>query len=173
MADEPWPGALPSGARLGRYQVLQAVHRGSNADLYLATVHGEAGFQKEVALELACEAEPGELLARARAAISLSHANIAAIIDIGELELRGERVPYVVSEWPRGSALDGARAAGDQPLGAVLRLGAEVAKALDHAHRRVPAVSHGRLAARHVFVTEQGTVKVNGFGQPSTGPAST
>ncbi len=177
-------GSLAVGSELGRYAVHGLLGRGATFEVYAAKISGAQGFEKAVALKLpaaATQADPVLLAAfvsRAKRAFSLSHANILGAIDLGRAELGdGRSLTFLVTERARGASLyeisTRARAVGVAlPLGALFRLGAEVAKALDHAHRRKEPIAHGALSERKLFVSAEGQLKLGDFGMSSTSQAA-
>ncbi len=179
MAEAPVASALV-GARLGRYEVQEAIGEGAAFVAYRARAFGVEGFIRDVALKVPkpsiSSGQVATIVTAARRAISLSHATILQLVDLGRASL-GSHTPehdvtYFVTELSRGHdlralarglAARGARA----PLGAVLQIGAEIARALEYAHRRrdeLGAFEHGALHGGQVFVTIDGQVKVGDFG---------
>jgi len=168
-------GLLARGAAFGRYEVVSLIGRGRSVDVYNGKIVGAAGFEKAVALKIPTQAAVGDsdradaFVARAKRAFALSHANILGIIDLGRAELdSGSTLTYLVTELARGLSLHDlvARAQAARsllPLGAVFRLGADIAKALDHAHRRPSPIAHGALAEGKVFITREGQLKLGDF----------
>jgi serine/threonine protein kinase len=79
---------------------------------------------------------------------SLSHQNICTLFDVDE--------NYLVMEYIEGVPVNG-----PLPVGEVVRLGAQIAEALDAAHRK--GITHRDLKPANVLVTKSG-VKVIDFG---------
>ncbi len=81
---------LPSGTRLGRYEIVQRLALGGMAEIYLARMSGLAGFAKHVVLKriLPSHARDAEFVRmffnEARYAATLDHPNIAHVYDLGE-----------------------------------------------------------------------------------------
>ena len=95
--------------------------------------------------------------AEARAVSSLSHPHICALFDVGEHDGRA----FLVMEYLEGETLDDRLTRGPVPVTEVLRYGAQIADALDHAHRR--HVIHRDVKPSNVMVTASG-VKLLDFG---------
>ncbi|HTJ85014.1 MAG TPA: AAA family ATPase, partial [Polyangiaceae bacterium] len=166
---------LARGAPFGRFLLVETCGRGARFDVHRAKAFGVLGFEKDLAIkivrpEVAADADArARLVEAAKRSIDLCHANVLAVTDLGVAPLGDEERTYVVTELARGPSLDKLlererASSSDVREGAALALGAEVAKALDHAHRRRGgAVVHGALTARQVFVTSDGEVKVGDF----------
>lgn len=90
----------------------------------------------------------------ARAVAQLNHPSIAALFDIGP--------DYLVFEFVDGEGLDEKLRGGALPLRQVLRWGAQIAAALDTAHRT--AIVHRDLKPGNILITAAETVKVLDFG---------
>ena len=72
-----------------------------------------------------------------RSAARLSHPNIVRVFDAGEDELDGREVSYIVMEYvPGGDFEDLIDRNGSIPETMLLRIGADVASGLTHAHER-------------------------------------
>lgn len=175
-ASTPLPERL-----MARYRLVEELGGDRLAEAHLAKSLGVEGFEKTMVARVLAEPWRSSAVviervhAEATRALRLSHANVVQIFDL----LRGEDEsgPYLVwmTEHVRGVSLleliDRLKRSGRTlDLGLVLFLGGEIAKALDHAHRRrndlgekLGAV-HGALEPRCVIVSFEGTVKVANFG---------
>ncbi len=127
------PEAQPQGAR---YRLVRELGRGASGAVYLAH---DAELDRDVAVKLLhphlADDDRAEPLARffdeARAAASLRHPNIIAILDLDEDARR------LVMELAAGGTLrDVLRERGPRPLGRALERHAQILSALAAAHRR-------------------------------------
>jgi len=98
-------------------------------------------------------------LREARAVSALSHANIAAVFDYGELE--GQR-PYIVMELVQGMTISDLLHNGGLTLVQSVEIAASVAQALSEAHHH--GIVHRDIKPSNVVVNERGHVKVLDFG---------
>src|SRR2546423_9057609 len=94
----------------------------------------------------------------ARFLAALNHPNIAAIYGFEDLD--GERV--LVLELVRGTTLDVLLERGPLPLAEVVRIGMDIASALEAAHEN--GIVHRDLKPSNVKITPEGRVKVLDFG---------
>jgi len=164
-----------------RYRITEHLGGDRLAEAHLAKSLGVEGFEKAMVARVLAEPwrSSGVVLERVHAeatrAIRLSHANVVQLFDL----LRGEDASgqYLVwmTEHVRGVTLHDLVArlrlrGRTLDLGLVLFLGGEIAKGLDHAHRRRNDVGeklgalHGALEPRCVVISFEGTVKVADFG---------
>jgi hypothetical protein len=102
---------------------------------------------------------PDEFRQRFAAARDAAHPNLAATVEV--LEINGR--PAALQEWLTGPP------SGDWPPeaatpGAWVKLVADAAGALDAAHRA--GLAHVRLTADSFLITPDGALKVTGFGEP-------
>jgi TolB-like protein/Tfp pilus assembly protein PilF len=97
-------------------------------------------------------------LREAKAAAALDHPYICKIFEIGDVEGRS----FIAMEYVEGETLQRKLAPGPLPLTRVLELGAELAEAVDAAHKK--QVVHRDIKAPNVIVTPDGHVKVLDFG---------
>src|SRR5450631_2612709 len=150
---------LSTGTRLGPYEILAPLGAGGMGEVYRAR---DTRLERIVAIKvLAGElAESRELLQRfeREATISqLSHPHICALYDVGNQD----GVEYLVMEYLEGETLADRLASGPLPLNQTLRYGAEIADALDKAHRE--GIVHRDLKPGNVMLTRTG-VKLLDFG---------
>ena len=160
--------------RFGKYHLVERVASGGMAEVWRAEVPGAAGFVKEVALKL-IRTDQGEsddfvgmFIREARLASRLSHANIVQVFDFDEVEGRY----YIAMEYVHGRTLrqvwDACREAGLRfGLARAVHVGAEVAKALSHAHRFGEAeggIVHRDVSPQNILVSFAGEVKLTDFG---------
>jgi serine/threonine protein kinase/Tol biopolymer transport system component len=93
----------------------------------------------------------------ARAISKLSHPHICALHDVGQQD----GIDYLVMEYLEGESLADRLAKGPLPLNQVIRLGSEIAEALDKAHRQ--GIVHRDLKPGNIMITDAGA-KVLDFG---------
>ncbi len=168
----------------GRYRLLEPIGRGSISESFKAKSYGVEGFEKllvvkRLAPEHASDAEiTGAFVHDVRLSVRLSHTNIVQALDLGRIEATASsRAPsyYVVTEYVAGLALNTAlerarRHVQRLPVGMCLFLAAELAKGLEHAHRRcdeqrVPLnIVHRCLSLHNVLLSWEGEVKIADFG---------
>ncbi len=162
----------------GNYELIERIAEGGMAEVWRARSRGVAGFEKAVVIKRVLPAlleRPSfaELLVReAKIAARLSHPNIVQIFDLGEQE----GGYFIAMELLRGRDLAAAlsyRGPGaEEPFSLPLRLwiGAEVAKALDYAHRakgddgKPLNIVHRDVSPQNVLLGFEGEVKVADFG---------
>jgi len=108
--------------------------------------------------QLSGSAEVRQRFEREAKAISqLSHPHICALYDVGNQD----GVEYLVMEYLEGETLADRLVNGPLPLNQMLRYGAEIADALDKAHRQ--GIVHRDLKPGNVMLTKTG-VKLLDFG---------
>ena len=150
---------LAAGTRLGPYQIVSSLGAGGMGQVYRAR---DTRLERSVAIKLLTGEAGGEaadrLLREARSASALNHPNICTLHEIGEADGR----PFIVMELVEGEALDRRIAGLGLPMPAVLRLGAQIAEGLGHAHAR--GIIHRDLKAANVAVTTDGRAKILDFG---------
>jgi serine/threonine-protein kinase len=145
-------GIIAPGSRLGPYEVLSAVGTGGMGEVYRAH---DPRLDRVVAIKvvapgLAKDPEQSHRFQReARAIAALNHPHICQIYDVGP--------NFLVLEY-----IDGAPATGPMPPETAMRLGMQIASAIDAAHRR--GILHRDLKPANVLVTPEGAAKVLDFG---------
>jgi eukaryotic-like serine/threonine-protein kinase len=151
---------LPAGRRLGAYEILSPIGAGGMGEVYTAR---DTRLGRVVAIKLLSPdvADRPDRRARfeteARAISSLSHPSICTLFDVGEQDGRA----FLVMEHLEGETLDDRLERGALPLSEVLRHAADIADALDHAHRA--RFVHRDLKPANVMLTGTGA-KLLDFG---------
>lgn len=155
-----------------RYELLGLLGKGGFGRVYLARYHGEAGFQKDVALKFL---KPGaqddhDLIARLRdEARLLGLLRHRAIVHVDRL-IRLEGTWVIVMEYVPGKDLSHLLRKGPIPAGAALEVLAEVASALGAAFERPSPtgqplrLTHRDIKPSNIRLTTFGDVKVLDFG---------
>ena len=147
----------------GRYEINRLIGEGSRKCVYLAH---DTRLDREVAVALVRTAGLDDAGRRridreARAMARLGdHPNIVTVFDVGD----EDGTPYIVSQYVGGGTLAELLAQRDEalPIADVLRLGIDVATALDHAHRA--GVVHRDLKPANVWLTPDGAALLGDFG---------
>src|SRR5262245_22199154 len=125
---------LQAGARLGPYEIVSLAGAGGMGDVYRAR---DTRLNRTVAIKVLPPdvlADPGtraRFEREARVASSLEHPNICALYDVG----REGEIEYLVMPFLDGETLAVRLERGPLPIGEALRYAAEIAGALDRAHR--------------------------------------
>ena len=126
----------------GRYRIVREIGRGGMASVYLADdlKHGRQVAVKALRSEVAHLIGRGRFAREIEIAASLSHPHILPLHDSGEVPSEEPTEPpllYFVSPFAEGESVRDRlrRETRIEPLEAV-RLGGEIALALDYAHRR-------------------------------------
>src|ERR1700688_2591171 len=151
---------LQPGTRLGPYEILSPVGAGGMGEVYKArdTRLERSGAIKVLTSRLAGSGDPRVRFEREAKAISaLNHPHICTLHDVGH---EGDS-EYLVMEYLEGETLARRLARGQLPLDQVYRLGAQIADALDRAHRQ--GIVHRDLKPGNIMLTKSG-VKLLDFG---------
>jgi tRNA A-37 threonylcarbamoyl transferase component Bud32 len=144
-----------------RYELVRHIARGGMAQVYLAQ---DLLLDRPVAIkvlfpELSSDPSFVERFRReAQAAANLSHANIVSIYDWGQ----GEHTYFIVMEYIDGQTLSALIRQGQLAPARAAAIGADMAGALDFAHRR--GVIHRDVKPGNVLIDRTGQVKVADFG---------
>jgi eukaryotic-like serine/threonine-protein kinase len=176
-------GQPPAGKRessaeiLGRYSLLAEIAAGDLTAVHLARQHGDAGFQRLVALRrlrpmFARQPECVQLLLdEARLAAGLHHANVVGCLDVGT-----EGGCYVVQNYVEGDSLDNllVRAGSERHARYTVPLLVDVLNGLHAVHMALDDESvplllvHQAPCARHVLVGIDGIARLTDFTQAKT-----
>ena len=149
------------GQWLGPYRIDRRVSEQDIATLYRAV---DGRDRRTVAVRVArvsLEAEAQDRFRRdADQANTLQHPHIVPVFDHDVLE---DGRPYVVTAWVEGATLADRLSRGRRlPLKQTLQVARELARALDHAHRR--GVVHGDVKPSNVWLDQDGQILLAGFG---------
>ncbi len=149
--------------RLGPYRLLRLLGRGGMSSVWLAE-RADGEFQRLVAIKLLRQWVDGaeaarRFMAERQILSSLSHANIAALLDGGTM---ADGTPWLAMEYIEGETLTGYSRSRRLGLEARLDLFVQVADAVHHAHRKL--VVHRDLKPGNVLVGADGRVKLLDFG---------
>jgi eukaryotic-like serine/threonine-protein kinase len=153
--------AILPGRRLGHYEITSAIGAGGMGEVYRAR---DSKLGRDVAIKVLPEAfaHDADRLSRfqreAKMLAALNHPNIATIYG---LEQSGG-VNYLVMELIPGETLAERVSGGELKIEEGLKLGAQIAEALEAAHEK--GVIHRDLKPANVKVTPEGRVKVLDFG---------
>ena len=151
---------LTPGDKLGPYQIVAPLGAGGMGEVYRAH---DPRLNRDVAIKVLPDhlSQNPELRERfereARAISQLSHPHICVLHDIG----KQDGADYLVLEYLEGETLGTRLRKGPLPPDQVLKYGAQIADALDKAHRR--GVVHRDLKPENVMLTKSG-VKLLDFG---------
>ncbi|MEZ5293730.1 MAG: protein kinase [Vicinamibacterales bacterium] len=149
------------GQTLGHYRILSPIGHGAMGQVFAAE---DVRLGRRVAVKLlppeaCCDREAVERFQHeARIISSLNHPHICTLYDIGVHDGR----QFMVMELLEGEPLDKVVARGPLPLTELLQIGADVAGALDAAHRQ--SVIHRDIKPANLFLTAASGVKVLDFG---------
>jgi serine/threonine protein kinase len=158
MAYEAAPPPVPSGTRLGPYE-LGGVHE-RREGLTIHDAH-HASLGRSVHVELLEEGDKSApaFLARARAASSYDHPVLLAVFDAGEHEGRAYRI---CEAWPDGRALEERLREGKLSEALALKVATQIAQGLAHLHAKEAV--HGWLTPKVIRVDDAGATKVEVVG---------
>jgi serine/threonine protein kinase len=165
----------------GNYFLTRRLAVGGMAEVYAAKLYGADGFEKDIVIKqiLPQYARDPEFVqsfvAEAKIAVTLSHANVVGIYELG----RVDGTYFIAMEYVDGldvfSMIDAAKRAGETVRpGTAVYIAEEVAKGLDYAHRKVGpdgkplGLVHRDLSPRNVLISREGEVKILDFGIAKT-----
>ncbi|HEY6766039.1 MAG TPA: serine/threonine-protein kinase, partial [Candidatus Sulfotelmatobacter sp.] len=151
---------LTAGTRLGPYEILAPVGAGGMGEVYRArdTRLGRDVAVKILSTHLSSDPDLKQRFEReARAVSLLTHPNICCLYDIGSQD----GIDFIVMEYLEGETLAVRLSAGPLPLPLSLKIGVEIADALDKAHRE--GIIHRDLKPGNIMLTKSGA-KLMDFG---------
>ena len=152
--------SLPSGTRLGPYEILESIGAGGMGEVYRAR---DKRLDRDVAIKVLPEslATDPDALARfereAKAIAALSHPNILAIHDFGTMY----ETAYAVTELLEGETLR-SKLQAPIPERQALDYARQIVQGLSAAHEK--GVVHRDLKPDNLFITRDGHLKILDFG---------
>jgi serine/threonine protein kinase len=142
-----------------RYRLEGVLGRGGVADVYRAR---DLVLDRDVAVKMLRESVDGSerdrFVGEAKTLARLSHAGLVTVLDVG---VSGTQ-PFLVMELVEGSTLAAALRGGPLPPDRVAALGAELARAVAHAHEQ--GVIHRDVKPGNVLLSSEGGAKLADFG---------
>ncbi|MFP5246273.1 MAG: protein kinase domain-containing protein, partial [Thermoanaerobaculia bacterium] len=153
--------SLPSGTRLGPYEILHPIGSGGMGDVYRAR---DTRLDRDVAVKVLPERFVRDVEARqrfereAKAVAALTHPNILAIHDYGSTD----KLAYSITELLEGQTLRQRLIEGPIPWRKAIEIGSALADGLAAAHAK--GIIHRDLKPENIFLTTDGRVKILDFG---------
>jgi serine/threonine protein kinase len=161
----------------GKYKLTERLAFGGMAEVFLATIHGEAGFVKPVVIKrlhprLSEDSDFVQMLIdEARITAQLTHGNICQVLDLGSVD--GSY--YIAMEFVSGEDV---RTLQDHcirrgiplPIEAAGHIVTELLAGLDYAHRKEGpdgkplGIIHRDISPQNVIISYEGEIKIIDFG---------
>jgi len=137
---------LKQGTKLGPYEILERIGAGGMGEVWKAR---DTRLGRIVAIKKVKDQHSERFKQEARSIAALNHPNICQLHDIGE--------DYLILEYVEGKPLSS-----PLPEREAVRLGIQIATALEEAHRN--GIIHRDLKPSNIMITDKGTVKLLDFG---------
>jgi len=170
-------GVLSKPIPFGDYFLLEKINTGGMAEVYKAKTFGVEGFERIVAVKkiLPSIAEDKEFISmfidEAKISVQLTHANIAQIFDLGNID--GQY--YIAMEYVPGRDLrviyDRCVRTGEKlDVGAVCHIISKLCEGLDYAHNKRDSngdplgIIHRDISPQNVLISYEGECKLIDFG---------
>jgi len=160
--------ALTAGTKLGPYEILDELGAGGMGEVYRAR---DTRLDRTVAIKVlrgrfVSSPDFRQRFEReARAISSLQHPHICVLHDVGHDDAAGD---FLVMEFLQGETAAERLKRGKLPLPELLKIGMQVADALDKAHRK--GVVHRDLKPSNIMLTKSGAKLMDfGLAKPAAG----
>ncbi len=146
---------------ISHYKILGELGRGGMGVVYRAR---DQKLRREVALKILPEKDLGDpqtklrFIQEAQSAAALKHPNIAVVYEIDE----ADGVTFIAMELIEGKRLRQLVQDESLTLDRSLRIAAEIAEGLSHAHKR--GIVHRDLKPNNILITDDGHAKIIDFG---------
>src|SRR5215467_2394038 len=161
--------SVASGTYLGPYEILAPLGAGGMGEVYRAC---DTRLDRTVAIKILPREMSSDSLRKqrfereAKTISQLNHPHICVLYDVGSQD----GLSYLVMECVEGETLAKRLEKGPLPLEQVLRFGAQIADALDKAHRA--GIVHRDLKPGNIMLTASGAKLLDfGLAKPAA-PAS-
>lgn len=163
LVEEEDGNELPNQGRIGPFRLIEPIGRGGSGSVYHA-VRADGAYETHVAIKVLRRGlDTTDLLDRFRAErqilASLSHLNIAALLDGGALP---DGRPYLVMQYVDGERIDVYCDTHGLPVADRIELFLQVCDAVAYAHRNL--VLHRDLKPSNILVRSSGDVCLLDFG---------
>jgi eukaryotic-like serine/threonine-protein kinase len=152
---------IPSGKKLGRYEIRSKLGAGGMGEVYLAQ---DTKLDRKVALKILPADVAGHqdrmrrFVQEAKSASALNHPNIITIYEIEQID----SVNFIANEFIDGETLRERMRQGPRKLSEVLDVGVQVTSALSAAH--AAGIVHRDIKPENIMLRRDGIVKVLDFG---------
>ena len=163
--------------KFGQYTLVDRLAVGGMAEVYLATVHGEAGFTKPVVIKRLHDRYNEDdglvqmFVDEARLTAQLMHSNICQVHDLGLVdEAFFMAMEFIAGEDVRTLQDYSNRERVAMPVEAAVFIMCEVLAGLDYAHRKEDSdgrslnIIHRDVSPQNILISYEGEVKVIDFG---------
>ena len=153
------------GKTIAQYRILEELGQGATGEVYLAE---DTTLDRKVGLKLLTPGGPqneithARLLREASSAATLLHPFICTIHEIGEDDGRF----FIAMEYVEGQSLAEMLHTGRLSVNYALRLGSEIAEALEVAHEK--GIVHRNLKPSNIMLTAESHAKLMDFGLAPT-----
>jgi serine/threonine protein kinase len=161
---------LAPGTKLGPYEILSALGAGGMGEVYRAR---DTRLDRSVAVKIlpvhlsADSSAKARFEREAKTVSALNHPNICSLFDVGSQN----GTEFLVMECIEGESLAQRIAKGALATDQVIRIGTEIADALDKAHRS--GVVHRDLKPGNIMLTKSGAKLLDfGLAKPAISPVS-
>jgi eukaryotic-like serine/threonine-protein kinase len=151
--------AVPTGTRLGPYEIVSRVGAGGMGEVFRAR---DTRLQRTVAIKiLSADVDARRFQQEARAASELSHPGICMLFDVGNQD----GTDFLVMEYLEGETLAERLRRGRVPPDQGLQIASELLDGLAHAHRH--GIIHRDLKPQNIMLVRSGSrvsAKILDFG---------